>query len=61
MTLSALAMRIYRMNYYDPLSFPIFLPNEDTFIRRGYYEGHADVYIPHMERIDSIRFYYIMT
>ena len=49
LTLSALAMRIYRTIYYDPNSFPIHIPkrNEDTFIRRGYYGGHADVYIPH--------------
>ena len=49
LTLSALAMRIYRTIYYDENSFPIHIPsrNEDTFIRRGYYGGHADVYIPH--------------
>ena len=49
LTLSALAMIIYRTIYYDPNSFPIHIPsrNEDTFIRRGYYGGHADVYIPH--------------
>ncbi|GFS28547.1 hypothetical protein Acr_00g0002470 [Actinidia rufa] len=44
MTTSALAMKIFRMNYYDPKSFPIHIPsrNVDTFIRRGYYGGHAD-------------------
>jgi hypothetical protein len=48
-TLSALAMKIYRTNFYDPNTFPIHIPsrNEDTFIRRGYYGGHADSYIPH--------------
>lgn len=53
LTLSALAMNIYRMNYYDPKSFPIHIPsrNEDTFIRRGYYGGHADVYKPYGENL----------
>jgi len=48
MTTSALAMKIFRMNYYDPKSFPIHIPsrNVDTFIRRGYYGGHADTYKP---------------
>jgi hypothetical protein len=48
-TLSALAMRIYRTSFYDPNTFPIHIPsrNEDTFIRRGYYGGHADSYIPY--------------
>ena len=51
MTLSSLAMKIYRLNYYDPNSFPIHIPsrNEDTFIRRGYYGGHADTYKPYGE------------
>ena len=37
MTLSALAISIFRMIYYDPNRFPIHIPsrNEDTFIRRG--------------------------
>lgn len=53
MTLSSLAMKIYRMNYYDPNGFPIHIPsrNEDTFIRRGYYGGHADVYKPHGDNL----------
>lgn len=48
MTLSALAMKIFRLNYYNDQYFPIHIPNrnEDTFIRRGYYGGHTDVYKP---------------
>lgn len=47
-TLPSLALRIYRTNYYDQKNWPICIPNrnEDTFIRRGYYGGHADAYIP---------------
>lgn len=53
LTLSSLAMKIYRMLYYDPNSWPIHIPNrnEDTFIRRGYYGGHADMYIPYGENL----------
>lgn len=53
MTLSALAMKIFRHNYYDDKCFPIHLPNrnEDTFIRRAYYGGHADVYKPYGEHL----------
>lgn len=49
LTLSALSLAISRMSYYDPNSWPIHIPsrNEDTFIRRGYYGGHADVYKPY--------------
>ena len=41
LTLSSLAMRIYRMNYYDQNDSPIYIPssNQDAFIRRGYYGG----------------------
>lgn len=48
LTLSSLALTIYRTNYYDQMNWPIHIPNrnEDTFIRRGYYGGHADVYKP---------------
>lgn len=44
-----LALSIYRMKYYDASNWPIHIPNrnEDTFIRRGYYGGHADTYIPY--------------
>nr|QHR86556.1 putative DNA polymerase [Picea sitchensis] len=53
LTVSSLAMKIYRMSFYDPNSFPIHLPskNEDTFIRRGYYGGHSDMYIPYGENL----------
>lgn len=48
LTLSSLALTIYRTNFYNPKTFPIHIPNrnEDTFIRRGYYGGHAETYIP---------------
>lgn len=53
MTLSTLAMSIFRLKYYDSNTFPIHIPsrNEDTFIRRGYYGGHADTYIPCGEKL----------
>lgn len=37
------------MTYYNMEVFPIYIPNrnEDDFIRRGYYGGHSDVYVPH--------------
>lgn len=48
-TQSSLALTIFRMKYYDESSWPIHIPNknEDNFIRRAYYGGHTDVYIPH--------------
>ena len=50
-TLSSLALTIFRMNYYD--AWPIHIPNqnEDTFIRRAYYGGHVDVYKPKGEKL----------
>jgi len=53
LTLSSLAMTIYRSKYYDSISWPIHIPsrNEDTFIRRGYYGGHADTYKPYGENL----------
>ena len=53
LTLSSLALSIYRTNYYDPKTFPIHIPNrnEDTFLRRGYYGGHADAHIPKGQNI----------
>lgn len=53
MTLSSLSMKIFRQNYLDDESFYIHLPtrNQDTFIRRGYYGGHADVYKPYGENL----------
>ena len=49
LTISSLALTIFRTSYYDPKTWPIHIPsrNEDAFIRRGYYGGHAEVYIPH--------------
>lgn len=53
LTLSSLSISIYRMSYYDENRFPIHIPsrNEDTFIRRGYYGGHADVYKPYGDNL----------
>lgn len=53
MTLSSLAISIFRRQYYDPKSWPICIPNgnEDKFIRRGYYGGHADAYKPKGENL----------
>lgn len=50
-TLSSLALSIFRLKYYDVSNFPIHIPNknEDTFIRRAYYGGHADTYKPYGE------------
>ena len=52
-TLSSLAMMIYRMSYCDEKGWPIHIPsrNKDTFIRRGYYSGHADTYKPYGENL----------
>jgi len=48
-TISSLALTIFRIKYYDADNCPIHIPNqnEDTFIRRGYYGGHVDVYKPY--------------
>lgn len=53
MTLPSLALSIFRQNFDDSQNWPIHIPNhnEDTFIRRGYYGGHADVYIPYGENL----------
>lgn len=53
LTLSSLALTIFRTNYYDQINWPIHIPNrnEDTFIRRGYYGGHADAYKPNGENL----------
>lgn len=53
MTLSSLSLKIFRQNYFDDEAFHIHLPtrNQDTFIRRGYYGGHADVYKPYGENL----------
>ncbi|KAL6513103.1 hypothetical protein OROMI_034574 [Orobanche minor] len=48
MTLSSLSLKIFNQNYLDDETFPIYIPtkNQDTFIRRGYYGGHAVVRNP---------------
>lgn len=55
-TIASLALTIFRTNYYDPIKNPISIPNAnvDSFIRRGYYGGHSDVYKPRGENF----FYY---
>ena len=55
MTLSSLALRIFRTIYYDQKNRPIYIPNRntDSFIRKGYYGGHADCYIPYGENLYS--------
>lgn len=52
-TLPSLALTIFRKNYYDSEESPIYIPNNNAeqFIRRGYYGGHADVYIPRGENL----------
>ncbi|KAF6154759.1 hypothetical protein GIB67_032371 [Kingdonia uniflora] len=49
LTLSSLAMKIYRSRYYNDKEFPIHIPNrdEDKFFRTAYYGGHADMYKPY--------------
>jgi DNA polymerase type B, organellar and viral len=46
LTLSSLTLTIFRMEYYDDSTWKIHIPtkNKDSFIRRGYYGGHVDVY-----------------
>lgn len=50
-TVSSLALSIFRMKYYDSKNFPIHIPNknEDFFIRWAYYGGHTDTYKPYGE------------
>lgn len=66
-TVSSLALSIFRMLYYDDSRNPIYIPNrnEDSFIRRGYYGGHVDTYIPYGKDLfyyDIVSLYpYIMT
>ena len=52
-TLSSLALSIFRMKYYDDSNWPIHIPNrnEDLFIRRAYYGGHTDTYMPYGENL----------
>lgn len=51
LTISSLAMSIFRTSYYDDVNLRIHIPNQnaDQFIRRGFYRGHADTYIPYGE------------
>ena len=57
-TLSSLALTIFRKDYYNEMSTPIAIPHRtaEEFIRRGYYGGHADVYMP---RGDNLLYYYV--
>nr|AVV32079.1 orf2565 [Helianthus annuus] len=50
-TLSSLALSIYRLKYYDEENWPIYIPNmnQDNFIRKAYYGGHTDTYKPYGE------------
>lgn len=52
-TVSSLALSIFRMKYYDASNWPIHIPNknEDSFIRRAYYGGHTDTYKPYGENL----------
>ncbi|KAK4382038.1 DNA polymerase [Sesamum angolense] len=53
MTITSLSLKIFRKLYFDDNAFHINIPtrNQDTFIRRGYYGGHVDVYKPHGENL----------
>ncbi|XP_038876624.1 DNA polymerase-like [Benincasa hispida] len=53
-TLSSLALSIFRMKFYDDVNWPIHIPNrnEDEFLRSGYYGGHTDTYIPYGSNLD---------
>lgn len=53
MTISSLALSIFRRSYYDPKAFPIHIPthNEENFIRRGFYGGRSDVFKPYGENL----------
>ena len=50
-TLSSLALSIFRLKFYDDENWPIHIPNknEDTFLRRAYYGGHTDTDKPYGE------------
>ena len=54
LTISALALKIFRRVYYkDDDDNRIYIPddNEAQFIREGYYGGHTDVYKPYGENL----------
>lgn len=52
MTISSLALTIFRAAYYEPDKTPIYVLNQniDKFVRNGYYGGHTDVYIPKLPK-----------
>lgn len=52
-TIAALALGIFRMEYYDDIKHRMYVPNEnaDKFIRRAYCGGHTDVYKPKGENL----------
>ncbi|KAG6570301.1 hypothetical protein SDJN03_30352, partial [Cucurbita argyrosperma subsp. sororia] len=55
MTVSALSLQIVRQKDLDDKAFHIInIPtrNQDTFLRRGYYGGHVDVYKPYGSNLD---------
>ncbi|GKC07567.1 DNA polymerase-like protein [Tanacetum coccineum] len=49
LTLASLALAIFRKKFYDDNQWRIYIPsqNADKFIRKGYYGGHTDAYIPY--------------
>jgi len=51
LTLSSLALTIFRMEHYDVQRVKIHIPNEgeDQFIRRAYFGGRTDVFQPYGE------------
>ncbi|KAF6172809.1 hypothetical protein GIB67_034661 [Kingdonia uniflora] len=53
LTLSSLAMKIYRSRYYKDKEFLIHIPNrnEDKFFRTAYYGGHPNMYKPYGKNI----------
>ncbi|KAF6173516.1 hypothetical protein GIB67_042646 [Kingdonia uniflora] len=53
LTLSSLAMKIFRSWYYNDKEFPIHIPNrnEYEFFRSGYYSGHAGMYKPYRKNL----------
>ncbi|KAG6490441.1 hypothetical protein ZIOFF_051738 [Zingiber officinale] len=51
--LSSLALTIFRKNYYNEEENPIYVlnQNQDTFIWRGDFGGHSDLYLPEGENL----------
>ncbi|KAK8957824.1 hypothetical protein KSP39_PZI000636 [Platanthera zijinensis] len=52
-TLSSLALNIFRLKYYDSRKWRIHIPNKnkDCFIRHGYYGVYSDTYKPYNENL----------